>query len=103
MIARRPLTERLLHRHLDRGLVVVGQVDRVDHADALARDQHLVAGHELAAGLEEQPVLVAPAAAEQQHDDDREGDQDRRHRGDPSRGRSAPLAVGHSGKATPAP
>ena len=36
-------------------------------ADRLPADEHLVAGHQLAAGLEEQLVLVAVVVAEQQH------------------------------------
>ena len=58
----------LVDRDLDLGLGVLGEADLVDRADRLAADEHLVAGHELAAGLEEQPVLVAAVAAEKDKD-----------------------------------
>ncbi len=89
----RSLAQRLVHRHLHRRLVVVGQVDRVDRAHPLARGQHLVAGDELAAGLEQECVAVAAVAAEQQHDDDRDRDQNRGHGSDPGRRRGAPVAA----------
>ena len=57
---RRALVERLVDRDRDLGLRVVGQGDAVDRADRLAGDEHLVAGDELAAVLEEQ-VVGAPA------------------------------------------
>ena len=52
----------LLDLDLDRGLVVVGQLDRAHGADPPAADLHVVVLDELAGGLEEQRVLVAAAA-----------------------------------------
>ena len=60
-------------RDLDRGLVVVGQRDRVHRADAPAPDLDVVALDDLARVGEAQLVLGAAAAEEEQppHDEDR--------------------------------
>ena len=65
----RPLAQRrvrLLDPDLDRGLVVVGQLDRADRAHAPAADLHVVVGHELPGVLEQQRVLGPAPAPEQQ-------------------------------------
>jgi hypothetical protein len=66
----------LVDGDLDLGLRVLGQRDVVNGADRLTADQHLVAGHELATGLEQELVLGPVVAAEQsQHDEHRGNDQ----------------------------
>ena len=98
------LVQRLVDRDLDLRLGVVGEVDLVDRADRLAADQDLVAGHELAAGLEQELVVVAVVAAEagriaDEHDrDDQRADaRDPRH--EPSRSSAIRLLSLHSGTA----
>ena len=83
----------LFDRDLDFGEVVVGELDAFDRADRLAADQDLVVGHELAGVLEEQVVLVAAAAAEEDHaerDHDHRQADDRPRRGQASSPDSAP-------------
>ena len=73
-------------------------------ADRLAADEDLVSGHELAAGLEHQLVLVPVVAAEQDQRDEDDGDDQGADPGDPrdqpSRARPAFGSVSlHSGTA----
>ena len=81
----RALVQLLFDADFDLGQVVVGEADAFDRADRLAADQHLVVGHELGGVLEDQLVLVAATAAEEddgeRDDDDREGRQGRNPRG----------------------
>jgi len=64
---------------VDLGEVVVAEADAFDRAGRGAADQHLVVGDELAGILEDQRVLVAAAAAEE---DDCERDHRHRQSGD---------------------
>ena len=76
---------------LDLGLAVVGELDLVDGADRLAADQDLVALDELAAGLEQEPVLVAAVAAAEEDEGDRDDDEHQRaERGDSAYPAAAP-------------
>jgi hypothetical protein len=62
--------QRAVHGDLDLRLPLVVELDLIDLANGLAADQDLVVVDELAAGLEQQPVVIArPAAREQQEDD----------------------------------
>ena len=72
---RRALVQLLVDADVDLGQVVVGEADAFDRADRLAADQHLVVGDELAGVLEQELVLMAAAAAEE---DDGERDHDGR-------------------------
>ncbi len=70
----------LLHGDLDRRLVVVGQLDALDRADAAPADLHVVVDDELAGVLEQERVLRAGVAAEQeQPQDEREHERQRAH------------------------
>ena len=74
----------LLDDDLDRRLVVVGQLDLAHRADAAAADLHVVVDDELAGALEQQRVLGAAGAAEQQQPDDQAyGQRERYGRGRP--------------------
>ena len=94
----RALVQFLFDRDLHFGEVVVGQLDAFDRAHGLAADLDLVVGHELAGVLEEQVVLVAAVAAEEDHPEDdhdhREGsdDGDADRRGPPTLRRAFLLA-----------
>ena len=70
--------QRPIDGDVDLRLAVVGELDVVDAADRGAADQDLVALDQLAACLEEQPVVVGVAAAREQQDEDRDRDQDER-------------------------
>ena len=95
----------LLHRDLDRGLVVLGQLDLAHRADAAAADLHVVVLDELARVLEQQRVLGAAVASEQEQPhgerhDQREG----AGRGDPRhRHRRRSLIRWQVGLGTPSP
>ncbi len=80
----------LFDAYLDLGQIVIGEVDALDRAHRLAADQYLVIGHELGCVLEDQLVLVAAVAAEE---DDGEGDHDDRqaHQGGNPRGGDPPA------------
>ena len=84
-------------------LGVLGERDLVDRADRLAADQDLVAGDELAAGLEQELVLVPLVAAEEQQRDEHDGDDERADprdpRQEPSRSSAIRLLSLHSGTA----
>ena len=69
------LVQRPVNGDVDLRLSVVGQLDVVDAPDGDAPDQDLVALDQLAAGLEEQAVVVGVAAARKQQDEDRDRDQ----------------------------
>ena len=73
----------LVDADLNLRLGVLGERDVVDGADRLAADQHLVAGHELAAGLEQELVLGPGLASEQQQRDQDDGDDQRGETRDP--------------------
>ena len=77
-----PSEDRTLHRDRHLGLGVVGEVDRVDCADRLAADEHLVARHELTARLEHELVLAPTVVAEEHDDDQRDRSDQRAHRKD---------------------
>ena len=65
------LVQLLFDFDVDFGEVVVAELDAFDRADRRAADQDLVVGHQLGGVLEDEGVLVAAAAAEE---DDREHD-----------------------------
>ena len=66
--------QRAIDGDIDLRLRVVGERDVIDGADRLAADEHLVSGHELAAGFEQQLVLIALVPTEQNHRDQHDGD-----------------------------
>ena len=103
MTARGALVKRLVDRDRHLGLGVVGERDLVDRAHRLAADQDLVAGHELAAGLELEVVAVAVVAPEEQHRDQDRGDDQRTDtrdaRDQPPRSWAIRLLSLHSGTA----
>ncbi len=84
--------QRPVDRDVNLRLAVVGELDVVDAADRHPTDQDLVALDELAAGLEQQAVVVAGPAAEQQNEDrDRDEDQGT-DRGQPCEPAATPYA-----------
>src|SRR5215211_410384 len=67
--------QRAVHGDLDLRLPLVVELDLIDLANGLAANQDLVVVDELAAGLEQQPVVIARPAAREEQEDDRDGDQ----------------------------
>ncbi len=82
----RALVQLLFDLDVDLGEVVVGELDAFDRADRGAADQDLVVGHELAGVLEDERVLVAAVAAEEDEGEHDHRDCEGRDDGDPARG-----------------
>ena len=98
--------QRPVDGDVDLRLAVVGQLDVIDAPDRSPADQDLIAIDELAAGLEQQPVVISAAAAGDQENDDRDDDEDQgAERGQPGESaapsnaralrRNGPLGRGH--------
>ena len=79
-----PLVQGAIDRHLHLRLGAVGELDVVDRAHRFAADQHLVPLHQLATGLEDQLVVIATVAAEQQVADRDHDDEQGAEGGDPA-------------------
>ena len=93
---RRPLVQRrvgLLDRDRDLGLVVVGQRDLADRADAPAADLHVVVLDELPGVLEAQLVGGAAVASQQQDGDDGDGEDERAQRHAARRVHARPFRI----------
>ena len=91
---RRALVQLLFDFDLDLGQVVVGELDAFDRADRRAADQDLVVRHELAGVLENERVLVAAVAAEE--DEGEDDHRDREGRDDRDSGAGDPPACGRA-------
>ena len=76
----------LVDADFDLGEVVVGEADFFDRADRVAADQHLVAIDELAGVLEDELVLVAAVATEEDRREQYDHDCQRRDDRDPGWG-----------------
>jgi hypothetical protein len=77
----------------DLGLAVVGQRDVLDRADAAAADLDVVVLDQLAGVLEAQLLGAAPVAAEQQHGDDGDGEDERTQRRPARRVHARPFRI----------
>ena len=88
IVGRRALVQRrevVVDRDLDLGLVVVGQLDVADRADAAPADLHVVVLDELAGVLEAQAVRGRVAVAQQHDGDDGDHGDEREERDAASR------------------